>query len=62
MTDQEYRNIKKRICEKQTACTTECPFHRYQEEQGVHACGCLCDILEMTDMDKAKEIAAAWVG
>ena len=60
MTDQEYRTIKKEICAQQTACNTACPFFRYQEEHGVHACGCLCEVLEMTDLEKAKEIAATW--
>ena len=60
MTDQEYKAIKKEICAQQTACNMACPFFRYQEEHGVHACGCLCDVLEMTDLEKAKEIAAGW--
>ena len=60
MTDQEYQKIKKEICARQTACNLDCPFFRYQEEHGVHACGCLCEVLEMTHPEKAKEIAAGW--
>ena len=61
MTDQEYFNTKKAICAEQTACNTACPFFRYMDEQGIHACGCLCDVLEQTDLNKAKEIAQAWL-
>ena len=60
MTDQEYIAVKKEICAMQTACNSVCPFFRYQEERGIHACGCLCEVLEMTDIDKAKELAAGW--
>ena len=60
MTDQEYFRTKKEICAAQSFCSTDCPLFRYQTEQGIHACGCLCDVLEQTDLDKAKEIAALW--
>ena len=61
MTDQEYVTVKKAICAAQTACNNKCPLYRYQNEQGIHACGCLCDVLEQTDLNKAKEIAQAWL-
>ena len=60
MTDRDYKTVKKEICSLQTACNSKCPFFRYQEERGIHACGCLCEVLEMTDPGKAKELAAGW--
>ena len=61
MTDQEYFKTKKAICDMQNACNTDCPLFRYMDEQGIHACGCLCDVLEQTDLNKAKEIAQTWL-
>ena len=61
MTDQEYLKTKKAICAEQTACNTACPLFRYMDEQGIHACGCLCDVLEQTNLEKAKEIVQAWL-
>ncbi len=61
MTDQEYFETKKKICGLQKACNLDCPLFRYMDEQGIHACGCLCDVLEQTDPEKAKEIAQVWL-
>lgn len=61
MTDQEYLETKKAICSAQSFCSNDCPFYRYLNEQGVHACGCLCEVLEQREPEKAKEIASVWI-
>jgi|GEM_PF-1209285 hypothetical protein len=60
LTDQEYRARKDAMCKKFSSCKQGCPFFAYCEEQGIHACGTLCEIVEFKDWDKAVEIVENW--
>ena len=62
MTDKEYTAAKKAICAEQSACNEHCPLYRYADEQGIHACGCICEILEQKNPEAAKRIAEEWLG
>ena len=61
MTDREYQTVKKAICSEQSACNELCPLYRYANKQGMHACGCLCDILEQRNSEVTKTIAEEWL-
>lgn len=56
MTDQEYKEAKTSLCRRFSFCSDECPLYAYMHEQGIHACGALCEVLEFKDFEKAKEI------
>ena len=56
MTDQEYKDAKKKMCSNLSFCSDDCVLYRYMHAQGIHACGALCEVLEFKDFEKAKEI------
>lgn len=57
MTEEEYQEKKKAICARYTSCSDACPFFREAGEEGIHACGTLCEILYLKNPEKAKQIA-----
>ncbi len=58
LSDERYAELKKELCRKFNFCNDECPLYYYMSSHGVHACGALCEVLEVKDIDQAKKLVA----